>query len=139
MSKLRNNDGTRWDWDEGTAPYGPCFPRRISWGDLDGEVEINGHFLVLEGKRSHQSVTGGQKYAMDARIADGRVVYVVYGDPPLDIRAIQFWPDPRRFPATWETFWLACREWARWAEQTPRPEPHRAVFFPTFVTQQVAA
>lgn len=139
MAELRNNDGTRWDWDKGTRHLGPCFPRRISWGDLDGEVEINGHFLVLEGKRSHQSVVGGQKYAMDARFNDGRTIYVVYGDPPTDIRAIQFWPDTRRFPASWETFWQACREWALWAEQTDRPEARRSAFFPAFVAIGAAA
>lgn len=139
MGELRNNDGTRWDWDRGTSPLGPCFPRRITWGDLDGEVEIGGHFLVVEGKRSHQSVTGGQKYAMDARVRDGRTVYVVYGNPPLEIEAMQFWPEPTRVSATWETFWRACREWADWAMLEPAPEPSPSMFFPSFVARAVAA
>jgi hypothetical protein len=139
LAELRNNDGTRWDWDKGTKHLGPCFPRRISWGDLDGEIEINGHFLVVEGKRTHQSITGGQKYSMDARLRDGRVIYVVYGDPPTDIRAMQFWPDAQRVSATWETFWHACKEWAEWAESEPRPEERHAIFFPSFVAQTAAA
>ena len=113
-------------------PLGPCFPRRITWGDLDGEVEINHHFLVVEGKRPQQSVTGGQKYAMDARLADGRTIYVVYGNPPTEIMAMQFWPDVQRIPATWETFWRACREWADWASQEPKPAPRPSLFFPSF-------
>lgn len=138
MAELRSNDGTRWDWDRGTRPLGPCFPRRISWGDLDGEIEINGRFLVAEGKRSHQSISGGQKYSMDARWRDGRVIYVVYGDPPLEIREMQFWPSSERFPATWETFWQACREWALWAESHPRVLPRECSFRPSFATAVVA-
>ena len=138
MAELRNNDGTRWDWDRGIKHLGPCFPRRISFGDLDGEIEINGHFLVVEGKRSGQTIDGGQRYAMDARLRDGRVIYVVYGQPPTDIQTMQFWPDIARVAATWETFHQACREWAEWAEAEARPDDRRALFFPTFAAQVAA-
>lgn len=138
MAELRNNDGTRWDWDLGTRERGQCFPRGISWGDLDGEIEIHGHFLVVEGKRPQQSIVGGQKYAMDARVADGRVVYIVYGNPPVGIEAMQFYPKPLRVPATWETFWRACQEWATWAQAEPRPVARPSLFFPSFIVEKAA-
>lgn len=138
MAALRNNDGTRWDWDLGIRGLGPCFPRGISWGDVDGEIEINGHFLVVEGKRPQQAIVGGQKYTMDARVADGRVVFVVYGNPPTGIESMQFYPQPQRFAATWETFWKACSEWADWAQAEARPASRRALFFPSFVVTVAA-
>jgi hypothetical protein len=41
-----------------------CFPRRIRPTDVDGLVEINGHFLFLEEKRAGVSPDEGQRRAL---------------------------------------------------------------------------
>lgn len=41
-----------------------CFPRNIRPTDIDGLVEINGHFLFLEEKRAGASPDEGQRRAL---------------------------------------------------------------------------
>lgn len=49
-----------WDYFDG------CFPRGIIPTDVDGMVEINGHFLFLEQKRSATAIPTGQLKALQA-------------------------------------------------------------------------
>ena len=42
--------------------FSECFPRRINFGDVDGLVELNNSFLMLEWKDKNSSITKGQKF-----------------------------------------------------------------------------
>jgi hypothetical protein len=121
MSELRNPLAPRWDWDRFLKPYGACFPRGISFGDLDGEIEIHRHFLVTEGKRMGESLSNGQRYAMDARVKDGRTVLIIYGNPPGEIMAMQHWAHGPIRSASWCDVWNFCKAWAQWADTEPPP------------------
>ena len=125
MAELRNPTADRWDFDKGFRECGlaHCFPRNISFADVDSETEINGHFLCIEGKRDGEVLHGGQLYAMRARVRDGRTCLIVYGDPPYDVRKLQlFEHDPLRGirAANLHAFHAVCRAWATWADQQPR-------------------
>ncbi len=118
MSELRNMFAYRWDFDRGLreSGWGNPFPRGITHADVDAEIEIGGHFLVIEGKRTHERLTGGQLYAMRARVEDGRTCLIVYGCPEeLRIDYLQQFPR-ERYPATWETYHRFCAAWAEWAQ-----------------------
>jgi len=130
MANLRRFDAPRWDWDKylSECRLGPYFPRGITTGDLDCEVEISGRFLVLEGKREHEALSTGQRIAMDARVKDGRTVFIVYGEPPGDIRYMKQWPDGEKVPASWAMLHSAVRQWADWAEAAGRPTPRPCWF-----------
>ncbi len=41
--------------------FAECFPGKISMGDVDGLVEINGHFLLLEWKSVSKDLGYGQR------------------------------------------------------------------------------
>lgn len=41
-----------------------CFPRGIRPTDIDGMVEINGHFLFMEEKRAGAAMHDGQRFAL---------------------------------------------------------------------------
>lgn len=61
MAELRNPTAARWDFDKLNREHGlSCpFPDGISFADVDIEIEINSHFLVVEGKRIGQSLESG--------------------------------------------------------------------------------
>jgi hypothetical protein len=57
------------------------FPRRISFGDVDGIVEINGYALVLEWKGHSVPIPVGQRIMWERLTESGMiVVLVVEGD-----------------------------------------------------------
>lgn len=65
--------------------FAECFPGRIAMGDIDGCVEINGHFLFLEWKGYVGPIPTGQAITFKALTApeiveDRHTVYVVAGD-----------------------------------------------------------
>ena len=125
MAELRNPTADRWDFDRGYRELrlGPCFPRGISHADVDSETEINGRWLVIEGKRAHERLQGGQLYTNRARVREGRTVLIVYGDPPYDVVAMQHFrwgADDGIEPASLADVHRFCSEWARWAESDRR-------------------
>lgn len=134
MAILRNKNATRWDWDRYLCAEGrgPWAPRGISTGDVDAEIEINGWFLVLEGKRSQEDLSTGQRIAMKRRVADGRKVLIVRGDPDEQtIASIEVFGalDPLIiFPAGWADLHELMRCWAAWANFQPRREPRPCPF-----------
>lgn len=70
-----------------------CFPRGIRPSDVDGIVEINGHFLMLEWKPLNGFLTRGQ-LLMFQNITAGSPkgqVLVIYGDKsePAEIEIYQ--------------------------------------------------
>ncbi len=45
---------------KGLEEFAQCFPRGIRFGDVDGMVEINNHFLFIECKSGNQEIPRGQ-------------------------------------------------------------------------------
>lgn len=101
--------------------FADCFPRNISFGDVDAEVEINGHFLQLEWKTYIGSPPGGQliKFHHYTR-RPGFNVIVVCGDAEtMKIEAFQIWDNGDGGAWTAASFHdlksLVAR-WANWAQ-----------------------
>lgn len=135
MSELRNPTATRWDFDKffRKAGYEPCFSRGVTFADVDAEIEINGHFLVIEGKRTAQNLEIGQARAMTARVRDGRVCLVVFGQPETgEVTHLQRWGNAQvqaiPIPATLEDLWKFCRAWDRWARMEVQPKSRLSNF-----------
>jgi len=61
--------------------FADCFPGKIGMGDVDGIVEINGHFLVLEWKAPGVALSTGQRIMYERMTRDDRFTVVfVEGD-----------------------------------------------------------
>lgn len=45
--------------------FAQCFPRNIGLTDLDGFVELSGHFIITEFKGKTANVTAGQGWAFE--------------------------------------------------------------------------
>jgi hypothetical protein len=101
-----------------------CFPRGIRPTDIDGMVEINGHFLFLEEKRQGAIPHDGQRMALK-KLSRFHGVTVVFFRPKLapvevgtDMQVLVFvggetsgWEDCSR---AWFMEWL--RDWVASAE-----------------------
>ena len=63
--------------------FAECFPGRIAMSDVDGVVEIAGHFLFLEWKANGGSVSTGQRIMFERLTSLSRkvTVIVVKGHP----------------------------------------------------------
>lgn len=135
MAALRNPAATRWDPDRAMQEegIGSPFPGRISFGDLDFEVEIGGWFLVCEGKRDFgdgnlEPLKSGQRIAMNARVRDGRTVLVWWGDPEANVvTTVQVWPHAI-MPGSWRTVYWICKQWAQWAKLNRKDAPNACPF-----------
>lgn len=74
--------------------FADCFPRRINFGDVDGLVELNGFFCLLEWKGMGGKVGTGQRISYEKfTLMPGNTVFVVEGDAEtMDINRYQlFW------------------------------------------------
>lgn len=60
--------------------FAECFPGRISFGDIDGIVEINGKALMLEWKSSDGPLPTGQRIMFERLSKKDISVFVVFGD-----------------------------------------------------------
>ncbi len=61
--------------------FAKCFPGRINFGDVDGWVELNGFFCVLEWKGSGGSLGRGQEITFERFTRQaGNIVFVVEGN-----------------------------------------------------------
>lgn len=49
--------------------FADCFPGRICMGDIDGLVEVNGRFLLLEWKHAPEPIPTGQRITYDAFVS----------------------------------------------------------------------
>ena len=70
---------TLWDW----TPFNRCFQgTSIRIADLDGIVERNGYFLVIETKLPNQEIPDGQRYLLDTLSQlPNFTVLIVWGKP----------------------------------------------------------
>lgn len=57
--------------------FADCFPGRINFGDVDGLVEINGHFLMLEWKSHHGEIPTGQRITYERLVDTGKFTIVI--------------------------------------------------------------
>lgn len=58
-----------------------CFPRKINFGDVDGLVELNGFFCMLEWKGDGGAIRTGQRMTYERFTrTKGNIVFVVKGD-----------------------------------------------------------
>lgn len=108
-----------WDWGLLDA----CFAgTKIRIGDLDGIVERNGEFLVLEGKGPGVTITQGQ-HLMFKRMAfaKGFTVIVMFGEPGSP-EQLQIWYPGKSVPKIYRgaNAQLLCERvsaWFRWANR----------------------
>jgi len=70
------------DWTE----FNTCFePSRIRISDIDGIVERNGHFLVLDLKHPNTTLNTGQRILYQQLVRKGFTVVIVFGTTTHDI------------------------------------------------------
>lgn len=123
-----------------TQRFNKCFPpgRGISFGDLDGIVEINGNFLVTEWKTGDQDVPTGQWRSLlrMAKLPEFTVYIVWTADdapgtaddaPGLIVRVQRVCPDtfPPPKDASEEDVVREFTEWARAADAGTLPSRTR--------------
>jgi hypothetical protein len=61
--------------------FAPAFPGKINFGDVDGQVEINGHGLQLEWKTGKGHIPTGQRIAYEKLTITGLLTaLIVVGD-----------------------------------------------------------
>jgi hypothetical protein len=71
-----------WSWEF----LNDYLPRGIRVMDIDGMLEINKHFLFLEGKQMGAPVPKGQNMALSRLAKQPRTTVVILeGHPPMDI------------------------------------------------------
>jgi len=106
-----------------------CFPGRISMTDVDGIVEIGGHFLMLEAKSQNTPLRQGQQILFEQftrALGTGSVVYLVQIDAStMTVHGYQEIRDGKLGPpesADLESLKSKIRQWAEYADR------HRKVF-----------
>lgn len=98
-----------------TERFNHCFPRGISFGDIDSFVEVNGRFLVIEWKVDDQEISTGQRIALTRLAREPNVtVWVIWTDEEGAIahgRDMGKTDRTRRGPITEEQVCDAIRRW----------------------------
>ena len=107
--------------------FADCFPRKINFGDVDGLVELNGWFCLLEWKGDGGELRQGQRrsyieFTNEAR--PGNIVLVVKGNPETMVveNYSYFWAG-NHFPtitADINALKKRIRWWVDWTEQSRR-------------------
>lgn len=104
------------NWDD----FILAFPRSIRPTDIDGMVEINGHFLFLEEKREGKALDAGQFHAFKALAQQPRTTIAFIRPSSLGDLEVLTWEDGE--PSGWQTrdrIWFAdwLHMWATRADQ----------------------
>jgi hypothetical protein len=102
--------------------FSECFPGKVSFGDVDGLVEINNHFLFLEWKEFERPLPMGQRLTYERITQDKRfAVFVVCGDPEsMDVNSIQLCYGGKlrkRTKATLDALKQQITNFVKWAEE----------------------
>jgi len=104
-----------WDW----TPLNNCFKRGIRFTDVDGIVEANRHFLLLEGKSKNAYLPKGQRMALErlAKLAEFTII-VFRGDPP-NLSTVTEWEvlGKNKQKGNFQEFFNFIQEWFIWAEK----------------------
>lgn len=101
--------------------FSVCFPNKINFGDVDGLVEINGYFCLLEWKGAGGSIKAGQRYSYEAFTKTrGNIVYVVDGNAEtMEIEQYSIFYNGKQHPpktCNLETLKSSITKWAQWAK-----------------------
>lgn len=108
-----------------------CFPRKINFTDIDGFVEIAGHFCILEWKTNSGKMGMGQKLCFK-RFTErppgyegywGNIVFVVHGNPiTMEVKGfLTYWEGNQyQYPqSNLEELKSRIAAWAQWCERRP--------------------
>lgn len=105
-----------WDW----GFLNECFhPTRIRVTDIDGFIERNGHFLILETKQRGVSIPTGQLISFQQIVKQGHWVLVIWGhqkEPVHDLLLMMPSHELRYTDEETETIQDIVRDWFRWAD-----------------------
>lgn len=112
-----------WDWGELTGCFGET---RIMPTDLDGFVERNGKFLVLETKAPGAAIPKGQQITFDRLVSTGFfTVVVVWGETNKPQRILLM---TSQITKTYQVADMAMLRWIvsswfQWANSSFTPPP----------------
>ena len=120
MKLMRNMFATHTDYGDfkGLIPTNTAFVP----SNVDGIAERNGHFLILEWKRSGEKVSEGQKRLLQALAANPRfMVVIIYGNTDNGTQIDSYWPltqegKPYKAGIGFESFKQWYREWYNYAD-----------------------
>lgn len=121
IRNLKSFTGGLWDWGILDGCFGNT---KIAPTDLDGLVERNGRFLVLEAKGSGKAIGYGQQKTFDAMQKTGVfTVIVVWGKPnmPEKLKVFTSKATLEYEPADLNKLRAVVRQWFAWANR----ERHR--------------
>ena len=129
---MSNNNALRWDcksdgcFNTHHRPklevFYDCFPGKIAMGDVDGIVEVNSNFLIMEYKSHGRRIPQGQHimYSRLTRVAPV-TVWVINGDcQTMDIRGMSYFYQGKVSnyeSMTLEDLKLRVVDWVSWAMQ----------------------
>jgi hypothetical protein len=109
-----------WDW----GFLDKCFGKtRIKVTDIDGFVERNGNFLVIECKSHDAKIPTGQSIMFSEMVKTGLfVVLIVWGEVNKPERALAMWNDKRKEyePFTQSRFIEFVENWFIYANKEKR-------------------
>ena len=102
-----------------------AFPRGILPTDVDGEVEIQGHFLRMEFKHEDALRSGripkGQHMAMRRLINTGKFTVMIIGtDDKGKPTCYELWAKQKTIPLVdcdESALFARCKSWAKWADE----------------------
>ncbi len=100
-----------------TERFDACFPRGITFGDLDSFVEIGGRFLIIEWKLGAQTIPNGQEYALSKLAAvPGFAVWAVWTSDDGTITHVRDMAGRERVSCDLESLQATIERWAHCAD-----------------------
>lgn len=98
-----------WDWGFLDECFGAT---RIRLTDIDGIVERNGHFLIIEAKSLGKEIPTGQKIMFDHLTKNPNwTVLIIWGDAPDEPTTCMVWGKPKQYIATREVIKTIVSQW----------------------------
>jgi len=102
--------------------FADCFPEKIAMSDIDGVVEINGHFLFMEWKGDGGKLSTGQHILLQrlTTLSDKVVAYVVYGDSQtMQVHKVTryYRGNSKDYDMQLEQLMEQFRNWGKWVKR----------------------
>lgn len=103
-----------------------AFPGRISLSDIDGVVEVNGRFLILEWKDDPKPLPTGQRimFGWWARLPDRMftIICVAGSAETMHVTHAMHYLNQNSawHPRDFHWVWAFMHRWATWAASRPR-------------------
>lgn len=107
--------GKLWNW----KPLNGCFERNITIPDIDGFVEVNCHFLVLEGKTVGCKMPEGQKTALKRLSKLPEFTVIIFKGNPPNLDTVTEWQvlGNQKHKGNFQEFFNFIHEWFIWANK----------------------